>query len=75
MMNEADIKRMGLREDQRVTVRSETGALKGLLVRTFDIPPGNASTYYPEANVLIARHVDPQSKTPAFKNIPVTIEV
>jgi len=23
--------------------------------------------YYPEANVLVSRHVDPQSRTPAFK--------
>ena len=30
--------------------------------------------YCPEANVLISRAVDPESKTPAFKNILITIE-
>jgi hypothetical protein len=29
--------------------------------------------YCPEANILIPRAVDPQSKTPAFKNIAVTV--
>ena len=30
--------------------------------------------YYPEANVLVPRDVDPQSKTPAFKSVLVTLE-
>jgi hypothetical protein len=30
--------------------------------------------YYPEANVLVPREVDPFSRTPAFKNIAVSIE-
>jgi anaerobic selenocysteine-containing dehydrogenase len=30
--------------------------------------------YYPEANVLVPRHADPQSKTPAFKCVLVKIE-
>jgi hypothetical protein len=30
--------------------------------------------YYPEANVLVARSLDPRSKTPAFKNVLVRIE-
>jgi hypothetical protein len=29
--------------------------------------------YYPEANVLVPRHADPLSKTPAFKSVVVTI--
>jgi anaerobic selenocysteine-containing dehydrogenase len=36
-------------------------------VRPFDVRPGNAVMYYPEANVLVPRDVDPRSKTPAFK--------
>jgi hypothetical protein len=27
--------------------------------------------YYPEANVLCGTAVDPRSKTPAFKSVPV----
>jgi anaerobic selenocysteine-containing dehydrogenase len=29
--------------------------------------------YYPEANVLVPRKLDPRSKTPAFKNVEVTL--
>ena len=29
--------------------------------------------YYPEANVLVPRDVDPQSKTPAFKAVLVEV--
>jgi hypothetical protein len=29
--------------------------------------------YYPEANVLVPRDVDPRSKTPAFKSVLVEI--
>ncbi len=42
-------------------------------MRPFDVRPGNAVMYYPEANVLVPRDVDPRSKTPAFKS--VTVEV
>jgi hypothetical protein len=64
-----------LSEDQRVTVRSEVGSLDGILVRPFpEIRAGNALMYYPEANVLVPRHIDPQSKTPAFKNVLVNVE-
>jgi hypothetical protein len=29
--------------------------------------------YYPEANILVDRAIDPESLTPAFKAVPVTI--
>lgn len=74
LMNQADIGRLGLAVDQRVTVSSSAGALANVLVRAIDIPPGNAAMYFPEANVLVPRSVDPQSRTPAFKNVIVRIE-
>jgi anaerobic selenocysteine-containing dehydrogenase len=74
MMNKEDIVRMGLMLDQPVTVKSDTGALGQILVRGCDIPPGNAAMYYPEANVLVPRKIDPASKTPAFKGALVTVE-
>jgi anaerobic selenocysteine-containing dehydrogenase len=44
-------------------------------VRSFPaIRPGNALMYYPEANVLIPRTADPQSRTPAFKCVLVRLE-
>lgn len=76
LMHPDDLKRFGLQHDQRVTIRSDTGSLKNILARGYEeIRPGNALMYYPESNVLVSRQVDPKSKTPAFKNVVVTIEV
>ncbi len=70
-----DIRRLGLTPESRITVRSTTGKLENILLRAYeDIKPGNALMYYPEANVLVSREVDPQSKTPAFKSVVVTLE-
>ena len=74
LLNRADIERLGLRVDQRVTVRSAAGAMSGILVRDYDIRAGNALMYFPEANVLVPTTTDPESKTPAFKAIPITID-
>lgn len=74
LMNPQDIKRLGFSVDQRVTVRSAAGIMPGILVREFDIKAGNVLMYYPEANVLVPAVVDPASKTPSFKMVPVTIE-
>jgi molybdopterin-dependent oxidoreductase alpha subunit len=73
LLHPSDIERLGLRPEQRVTVTSAVGQLRRQLVRPFDIRPGNALMYYPEANVLVPRAVDPQSKTPAFKSVLVTL--
>jgi anaerobic selenocysteine-containing dehydrogenase len=73
MMSREDVGRLGLRVNQRVSVRSETGAME-VVVREIDIRPGNAAMYYPEANILVPRRIDPESKTPAFKHVLVTIE-
>jgi molybdopterin-dependent oxidoreductase alpha subunit len=74
LLNRADMDRLGLRVDQRVTVRSAAGALAGVRVRAYDIRAGNALMYFPEANVLVPTTTDPASKTPAFKSVPITIE-
>ena len=67
MMNATDAARLGLVRDQRVQVANETGSLD-VLVRLAELPPGNLAMYYPEANVLIPRVVDPASGTPVFKS-------
>jgi anaerobic selenocysteine-containing dehydrogenase len=74
LMNREDIQRLGLHVDRRVTVRSATGAMSGILVREHDIRAGNALMYFPEANVLVPATTDPDSKTPAFKCVLVTLE-
>lgn len=74
LMNRADIDRLQVRINQSVTVRSEAGEMRNILVRAFDIPPGNCAMYYPEANVLVPKVADPQSRTPKFKSVVVTVE-
>lgn len=73
LMSQADIDRLGLKIDQRVSVRSAAGVMANILVRACDIKPGNAAMYYPEANALVPTAVDPHSKTPAFKSVLVTV--
>jgi molybdopterin-dependent oxidoreductase alpha subunit len=74
LLSREDMRRWGLRPDQRVTVRSVVGEMRGRLARPYDIRPGNAVMYYPESNVLVPRDVDPRSKTPAFKAVLVSVE-
>ena len=75
LLHPADLARLGLHHDQRVTVRSVAGSMPNIQLRSFpEIRPGNALMYYPEANVLVPRHSDPQSRTPAFKCVLVTLE-
>ncbi len=73
LMARDDIRRLGLKVDQRVVVRSAVGSLT-VLVREFDVRAGNAVMYFPEANVLVPDGVDPRSQTPAFKAVTITIE-
>ncbi len=67
MMNEDDVRRLGLARDARVRVENAVGHFDAL-VRVAPLPPGNLAMYYPEANVLIPREIDPASGTPVFKS-------
>ena len=73
LMNSVDMKRLNLKADQQVCVKSQSGELLMLLVRAFYVRAGNVLMYYPEANVLVPREVDPLSKTPGFKGAKVSI--
>ncbi|MEX1031815.1 MAG: molybdopterin dinucleotide binding domain-containing protein, partial [Cellvibrionaceae bacterium] len=75
LMGAADRQRLGVSVGSTVTLRSPHGQMKNLEVCDFNLPVGNLMAYYPEANALIGRDVDPRSKTPAFKSVPVAIEV
>ena len=78
-MNRDDIDRLGLREGEMITLATfatdgVTRELAGLRVTPYDIPVGCIGTYYPEANVLLPLwHYAKGCKTPAAKNIPVTV--
>ncbi len=73
LMNKEDMDRIGLMDNNRVVVKSKTGQISNVCVRSFDIKIGTVLMYYPEANVLISQMVDPLSRTPAFKSTAVTI--
>jgi molybdopterin-dependent oxidoreductase alpha subunit len=74
LLHPEDLGRLGLQPDQPVSIVSQVGRLDGYLARAYlDIRPGNALMYYPEANVLVPRSLDPQSKTPAFKSVLVSV--
>ena len=74
LINEEDIKRIGLQQGDKVTVKNDTGIMTGQMVLAYPIKPRNIMMYYPESNVLVPRQFDPQSKTPSFKSIEVFLE-
>jgi anaerobic selenocysteine-containing dehydrogenase len=75
LMHPRDMESLGLCENLRVTVRSTVGFLPEIRVIAYSrIKPGNALMYYPEANTVVPRVLDPASKTPAFKGAVVSIE-
>ena len=69
-----DIARLGLSRISVSRFAVKLGQMADIILAPFsEIRPGNALMYYPEANVLVPRTVDPQSKTPAFKNVLITL--
>ncbi len=74
LMGPEDMQRLELGEGDIVDVVSDAGRLAAVTVCRFDLPPGNVLAYYPEANILCQRQVDPRSRTPNFKSVPVRIE-
>jgi molybdopterin-dependent oxidoreductase alpha subunit len=71
-LNGQDMAARGLIEGQKIAVTSDAGRLEGFATQ-FDLPKGSVLAYYPEANVLVGTAVDPRSKTPAFKSVPVQV--
>lgn len=73
LISQADADALGVGEGDKVVVRSEAGQMAAR-VSIAEIRPRNLAMYYPEANVLVPRRLDPRSKTPAFKSVDVRIE-
>ena len=75
LIHPEDIKRLSLDPAMTVKVQGPAGSMSGVHLHAYeDIRSGNAAMYFPEANVLVSRDLDPASKTPAFKGLVVTIE-
>jgi molybdopterin-dependent oxidoreductase alpha subunit len=73
MIAQADAQRLGIGEGDRVAVSTDTGRME-VSAAIVDIAPGNIAMYYPEANVLVPRHIDRRSGTPAFKSVIARME-
>ena len=74
MMSAVDARRLALDEGRTVTVETSVGRMRAA-VALIDIRPGNLAMYYPEANAIVPRRVDPASGTPAFKSVAARIHV
>lgn len=74
LMNPEDIGSLGLQENDVVTLKSGTGIMRNVKVRSFAIKRGNVLGYYPETNVLISTETDKRSLTPSFKNTFIEVE-
>lgn len=75
LISAADMDRLGLAIDQCVTVESCVGRMENILVRQAPIRAGNTAMYYPQANTLVPAIADPESKTPAYKAVSITIAI
>lgn len=76
-LNPRDIERLGLEKNQLVDLVSDYGTeriARNFRVISYDMPPGSAGTYFPEANVLIPvdEYAD-RSHTPASKSIRIRL--
>ena len=66
--------RASIQPGDRVTLRSAHGVMRDVAVERFDLPAGDLTAYFSEANILTGTAVDPRSKTPAFKATSVQVE-
>ncbi len=68
-----DITTLDLKSGDNVDLKSPNGRMNNAVVQEFDLPAGNLLAYFPEANALAERRLDPRSRTPNFKSIPIQI--
>jgi molybdopterin-dependent oxidoreductase alpha subunit len=71
-INHGDAETLGVAAGEWVRVESRIGYMRAEVV-VADIRAGNVAMYYPEANMIVPGSLDPQSRTPVFKRVEVTI--
>ncbi|MCA9298858.1 MAG: FdhF/YdeP family oxidoreductase [Phycisphaerales bacterium] len=72
LMHVSDLDARHVRHGDPVEVTSSLGSMRAV-AHAFDIAPGNAAMFYPEVNGIVPATVDPQSRTPSFKDIRVRV--
>ncbi len=75
LMNPADMRKLGLDNEDTITLQTQYGTMENVSVFRFDLPAQCLMAYYPEANILLGQQADPRSRTPAFKSVAVTVVV
>jgi len=74
LIHPEDLSLLGFTAGERIAVHGPAGRMPYVQLVPFDrIRPGNVAMYFPEANVLLGRDLDPLSRTPAFKGARVTL--
>ena len=79
LMNEADMARLGLANDDRIDLRTHADdgverRVEDYRVHAFSVPQGAVAGYFPELNPLIPLwHHDAKAHVPAAKSVPVEI--
>lgn len=73
LINQQAAMELGVSEGDIVDIRSDYGEMRQVAVKLFNLPKNCIAAYYPEANVLSSRVMDPRSHTPQFKSIPVSL--
>ncbi|MHA2101034.1 MAG: molybdopterin dinucleotide binding domain-containing protein [Candidatus Kariarchaeaceae archaeon] len=71
-INQLDIDNMGVEDGDLVTVKSSIGEMAAEAVAA-RIRQGNLAMFYPEANEIMPAVLDPDSRTPAFKQTKVRL--
>lgn len=79
-INENDMKRLGYAEGDVIDIATALDharpdrIVRGLTLVRYALPDGCCASYYPETQPLIAlEDHDPQSFTPSYKSVPVSI--
>jgi molybdopterin-dependent oxidoreductase alpha subunit len=78
LLHPDELARAGLDDGQAVELtshwRGETRTVRGFRAHAYDLPPGCAATYFPEANALVpVGSFASRSRTPAYKSVPISI--
>jgi molybdopterin-dependent oxidoreductase alpha subunit len=71
-LSQSDADALGLKEGDTIRLNSDTGQYSGIC-RIGPLHPRTVQVFWPEANVLIARRIDPASHEPDYNTI-VTIQ-
>ena len=72
LMSDVDMERLGVADGDRVTVKSEAGAMAAI-ARSGPCREQHVQAFWPECNGLLARKYDPQSGEPDYATA-VTVE-